>query len=80
MTMGKPQGTTPESSQLITMAKMIVDLEDKHTELHQQLLETQHELAIRMDILHEYPWCCVEARSSNGWHHNINCVNWRLCY
>lgn len=49
-------------------------------QLEQQLFETQHELAIRMNILHEYPWCCAEAKNSNGWHHNIKCVNWRLCY
>lgn len=60
--MGKPQGTTQESSQLITMARMLEDseseadrLRDESKKLEAQLLETQHELAIRMDILHEYP-------------------------
>lgn len=78
--MGKPQETTLESSQLITMAKMIVDLEDKLTELHQQLFDTQHELAIRMDILHEYPWCCRDAQCTRGWHHSTSCKNWVLTY
>jgi len=49
-------------------------------QLEQQLFETQHELAIRMDRLHEYPWCCDFARGSNGWQHDANCKNWTLTY
>ena len=74
--MGKPQGTTPEFSQLTKMAEMIVNLEHENTKLQYQLLETQHELAIRMDILHEYPWCCGFAMASNGWNHDFACKNW----
>lgn len=46
----------------------------------QQLLDTQHELALLHDHYKLYPgaWCCDAARWSNGWNHATNCKNWVL--
>lgn len=62
------------------MTRSCLAAEKKLAEAEQQLLDTQHELAILHDTYKLYPgeWCCNAARFSNGWNHAESCKNWVL--
>lgn len=54
------------------------EVEKEH--ILKRLIETEHELALLMDKLHMYPWCCKSAERTRGWSHCGGCDNYVLVY
>lgn len=59
----------------MTQQNQIQPTTDVIRSLEQQLIDTQHELAILINDYHLDTPCCELSDLSNGWYHDDRCYN-----